>query len=383
MPLTLSRPRAPFASIALCLALALVGFAPTAQAQQQPGMAPGVAPTGVTVDSITVRGNQRRGRRGDPRDLRAAYRPAESPRPTCRTAIRRLMATGNFDDVQIFSDESPAGGARLIIEVTERPLITRTEFRGLERISARTVRDTVGIQDNQPLNPNQVLRTEQMIRNLLAREGVQVLSVDTTLTAVPDQPNSYRLTFNVREGNRLAIADIDFQGNDAFSDEALRGAMSTRPEGFLWFRTGRFDRERFQEDLQERLPNFYGQRGYIDFAVVSDTLVVDPGTGKAQLVITVDEGAQYRLGEFAIEGATRFPQEQLERMFTVQRRSRCSACRSAVPPSASRVRCSTESRWTTPRARSSRCTTTRATCTPRCCRGWSGCRRRCRGRRRR
>jgi outer membrane protein insertion porin family len=316
---TLSRLRAPFGYIVLCVSLTLVGLARPAQSQQQPGVVPAPA-QGVTVDTVVVRGNQR----VDASVIRVTSALRTGPGVTgsdVQNAIRRLMATGNFEDVQVFSDESPAGGARLIIEVRERPLISRFEIRGLERISARTVRDTVGLQDNQPLNPNQVLRTEQMIRNLLAREGVQVLSVDTTLTPVAEQPNTYRLAFDVREGNRLAIADIRFEGNQTFSDNALRGAMGTRPEGFLWFQTGRFDRERFQEDLRERLPNFYGQRGFIDFAVVSDTLIVDPSTGKAQLVITVDEGPQYRLGEFAIEGATRFPQEQLERMFTTQRRS--------------------------------------------------------------
>jgi outer membrane protein insertion porin family len=320
MPLTLSRPRAHFGYIALAIVLTLAGFARPAQSQEPTAPPVGAATAGVMVDTIVVRGNQR----VDAAVIRVTSALRTGPGVTAidvQNAIRRLMATGNFDNVQVFSDDSPAGGVRLIIEVQERPLISRTEIRGLERISARTVRDTVGIQDNQPLDPNQVLRTEQMIRNLLAREGVQVLSIDTSMVAVPDQPNTFRLAYDVREGNRLAIADIRFEGNASFSDDALRGSMATRPEGFLWFRSGRFDRETFQEDLRERLPNFYGQRGYIDFAVVSDTLIVDPRTGKAQLVITVDEGQQYRLGEFAIEGATRFPQEQLERMFTAQRRS--------------------------------------------------------------
>jgi outer membrane protein insertion porin family len=304
--------------IALCIVLSLAGVTRPAQSQQTP--VPPAAAGGVTVDSVEVRGNQR----VDASVIRVTSALRTGPGVTgvdVQTAIRRLMATGNFDDVQVFSDVSPEGGVRLIIDVTERPMIARIDIRGLERINARTVRDTVGLEDDRPLDPNQVLRTEQMIRNLLAREGVQVLSIDTTLTAVPEQPNTYRLAFDVREGNRLAIADIRFEGNENFSDDALRGAMSTRREGFLWFRSGRFDRETFQNDLRESLPDFYGQRGFIDFAVVSDSLVVDPVTGKARLVITVDEGPQYRLGEFAVEGATRFPQEQLERIFTSQRRS--------------------------------------------------------------
>src|SRR5690606_10324852 len=129
------------------------------------------------------------------------------------------------------------------------------------------------------------------------------------------------LTFNVREGERLSIADIEFIGNERFSDSQLEKALRTKEEGFFWFRTGKFDRARWEEDLQMNLPTFYGRHGFIDFAVVSDTLVVDPESGKARLTVEVREGPQYRLGEFAVRGASHSPSEQLERVFTSQRRS--------------------------------------------------------------
>src|SRR5690606_6666073 len=138
---------------------------------------------------------------------------------------------------------------------------------------------------------------------------------------VPERPGVYRLTFNVAEGNRLAVADIDFSGNEAFTDEELRSAIATQTEGFFWFRPGKFDREVFQQDLMQSPPDHYGANGYIEFTVVSDTLIIDPVTGKARIEVAVNEGEQYRLGEFNIQGARRFPIEQLEPMFTSRRRS--------------------------------------------------------------
>ncbi len=275
---------------------------------------------GAVVDQIEVRGNQR--------ISDAAVRATAGLQPgvqltpmDIQSGIRRLMGSGNYETVDIYSRGEPGTGLTLIIEVVERPFIAHIEFRGLQRINARTVRDTVGLRENQPLDPNKVVQTETMIRDLLARQGVQLISVDTVLTPLPQPEGAYRLTFDVREGDRLSIADIQFRGNEAFADAALRGAMQTRPEGFLWFRTGRFDRETFQADLRQRLPEFYGSHGYIDFAVVSDTMIVDPETGKARLVVEVSEGPQYRLGEFEVDGNSRFPSEQLTRMFTAQRRS--------------------------------------------------------------
>src|SRR5690606_29066538 len=117
----------------------------------------------------------------------------------------------------------------------------------------------------------------------------QLASIDTTLVPVQDRPGVYRLVFDVAEGNRLAIAEIDFVGNAAFTDEELTAVLNTKPEGFLWFRPGKFEREVFQQDLLQTLPSHYGGNGYIDFAVVSDTLIIDPVTGKARIEVAVSE----------------------------------------------------------------------------------------------
>lgn len=276
---------------------------------------------GITVDSVMVEGN----RRIDD----AAVLALAGLRPGARVvwtdvqqAIRRLMATGDFETVDVYSAGDPeAGRVSLIVQVEERPFVTEFTFRGLERISGSTVRDTVGLQPNQPLDPSVVLRTEKMIRDLLTKQGVQVLSVDTVLTPVSTPEGAFRLTFDVREGNRLSVAEVVFEGNEAFEDDELSGALSTRPEGFFWFRSGQFDPEVFREDLARRLPEFYARHGFIDFAVLGDTMIVDPETGKAQVTIRVAEGPRYRLGSFEIEGNSAFPTDELAAHFTAQRRS--------------------------------------------------------------
>ena len=60
--------------------------------------------------------------------------------------------------------------------------------------------------------------------------------------------------------------------------DALRGALKTQKEGFLWLHPGKFDRARWEEDLGTRLPEFYGSNGYIDFSVVGDSMVAGCGT---------------------------------------------------------------------------------------------------------
>src|SRR5690606_5190334 len=137
------------------------------------------------------------------------------------------------------------------------------------------------------LEPAKVAEAKAMVRDLLASKGFQLRSIDHRLEELDSRPGEYRLVFDVVEGQRVAIAEIAFEGNEAFSDDRLRSVMESRKEGFFWFRKGTYDEEKLRRDIRENLPEFYGQHGYIDFTVTGDTLIVDPETGKARLVISV------------------------------------------------------------------------------------------------
>jgi outer membrane protein insertion porin family len=238
-------------------------------------------------------------------------------------AMRRLVATGQFSDVSVYTlsdPDDPDAPVTVRIEVVEHPIISQIEFRGLQNVRSSQIRDTVGLRAGQPFRPDQAVRAEAMTRRLLGERGYQVRSIAHRLEPVPDRPGERVLIFDVEEGNRVAITDIEFIGNERFSDSRLRGVMGTREEGFLWFRTGTFSEDRLLEDLRGALPAFYASNGFIDFVVVSDSLDVDDVTGKARLIVTVDEGPQYRIAEFDVRGASRFATDDLRRYFE-QRRS--------------------------------------------------------------
>ncbi|HEV7588492.1 MAG TPA: POTRA domain-containing protein, partial [Longimicrobium sp.] len=296
------------AATAALLAFALGALAPRAAHSQDPSATAPPAPAaqaGVVVDSVTVAGNAR--------ITAAAVRSTAGilPRSTVtpvqvQAAIRRLMASQAYASADVLLRETAPGHGVVTIRVAERPWIAAVEFRGLKSLGGNAIRDSAKLREGAPLNPQRVKDVERLVRDGLAKKGLQLTSIDTSLVPMPRPADGYRLVFNVREGSRLTLAEVDFQGNQAFSDGELNGAMKTRPEGFWWFRSGRFDREAFETDLRESLPQFYADRGYIDFAVLGDTLIVDPATGKARLQVEVSEGPRYRLGDFVIQGASHF-----------------------------------------------------------------------------
>jgi outer membrane protein insertion porin family len=120
-----------------------------------------------------------------------------------------------------------------------------------------------------------------------------------------------RVAIRVDEGNRVSISAVDIVGNATFSDADVVGAIASKPEGFWWFRPGTYDEDVVDTDVRSRLPDWYGDRGYVDFQVVDDTLIADPDNGKATLVLTVEEGERYRLGTVEIVGNRHYSTEEL------------------------------------------------------------------------
>jgi outer membrane protein insertion porin family len=235
--------------------------------------------------------------------------------PVIQRAVRRLFATGNFEDITPLVSEPEPNRVRLVLEVKERPLVVAIDFQGLEHIKESAVLDTVQLRTGTPFRPGKVAEAKAMTRQLLAQKGFQMKSIKDHLEPVAGKPGEVRLVFVVEEGSRVALADVEFVGNTVFSDEVLSSQLETKREGFLWFRPGTYDEERLRTDLREKLPAYYNSEGYLDFTVTGDSIAVDPATGKARLVISVEEGRQYKLVDFEIRGNRQFPTEELKRYF--------------------------------------------------------------------
>jgi len=282
------------------LAALLVGAVP-ARAQDP-------TPPPPPVDSIAVEGNAR----VTTQQVIAASGLVPRQTPTYRDiqrAITQLFRTGQFDDVRI-EQRYVSGRIILAVVVTERPVLANWSVRGVSRLSVGDVRERVKVLEGRPIDRTAVERSRAGIDSLYRREGFYAASV--TAVQVPDSAgNGVRIVFDVREGNRVALSQVIIDGNEQFPDADVVGNMSSRPEGFWWFRKGEYDERKVDEDVRERLPRWYADRGYVDFQVTSDTLIADSSGGKATLRLAVEEGPIYRVGTFEVSGNRRYSTDEL------------------------------------------------------------------------
>jgi outer membrane protein insertion porin family len=227
-------------------------------------------------------------------------------------AITALFRTGQFDDVLV--EEQPHGGGLLLtIKVKERPLLEKWAVRGVTKLSDGEVKGRVKLVNGRPLDRNAVEQSRAAIDSLYTHNGYYSAQVKTL--ELPQGPGRERIVFDVDEGQRVAISQVVIEGNKRFSDKQVVKHMDTRPEGFWWFQKGEYDERKVDQDVRERLPGWYADQGYVDFQVTHDSLVADSTGGKASLRLKVEEGQQYQVGTFTIDGNRRFSSEELQTLY--------------------------------------------------------------------
>jgi outer membrane protein insertion porin family len=229
-----------------------------------------------------------------------------------REAIELLYASGQISDVSFY--QTAVGGRQvLIIEITERPMLARWSVRGPARISERKVRGRVDLLEGRPYDPQAAASSRASIDSLYREQGFY--DSEVTLREIREGDGSLAVVFDVTEGRRVAISQIVIDENVEFDDSEVTSHMGTGTEGFWWWKDGEYNEDNIDRDIRERLPQFYGTYGFIDFQVVGDTLEINPTTGKGTLRLRVQEGGQYEVGIFEVVGNRYFSTPTVESLY--------------------------------------------------------------------
>jgi outer membrane protein insertion porin family len=229
-----------------------------------------------------------------------------------------LWNTGYFQDI-VFSREQTPKGWRLIIHVTEKPTIREINYQGLSSVSTSDVLDRfkeakVGLAVENQYDPTKVKKAEVAIKGLLAEHGRQFSTIRTEVRPIP--PAAVGITFVVKEGPKVKVGKIKFEGNKNVKTRILRYSMKNlRPIGIphsiflenIFART--YDATKLDEDT-ERVRNEYQNRGYFKVIVnqpktqIHDTghagghiPLIQSKAGKAvDITMPIEEGDRYTLG---------------------------------------------------------------------------------------
>jgi outer membrane protein insertion porin family len=242
------------------------------------------------------------------------------PGDQIRQAIERLWALRIFSDVQILIDNKVENGIYLSIKVKEHPRLAKYDINGADDVSKDDVQKAVGVVVGQVLTANDVKALTEKVKKLYASEGHLIAKV--TAETKPDGDslsNRVVLTINIDEGPSVTIDRIRFQGNIAYDEGEVRGAMDdTKEPSFFSLRWHpKFDRKKFEAD-KRKIVKFYHNHGYLDADVIGDSTWYSTDGKHINLLITVNEGAQYKIRTISWDGATIYKPEDLTRFLQIK-----------------------------------------------------------------
>ncbi|WP_411035460.1 outer membrane protein assembly factor BamA [Shinella sp. BYT-45] len=210
-------------------------------------------------------------------------------------SVRRLYATGYFSDVRI----SVSGGA-LVVVVNENQLINAVVINGNRKIKDDKLEAVLRSRPLGPYSETTIEADKQAIRDAYAAIGRSDATVTTQTHPIGN--GRVNLAFVVDEGDRTKISQINFVGNEAYSNSRLRSVILTKKSNFLSFLTRKdvYSEEKLRAD-EEALRQFYFNNGYADFRVISSEAVLDEASNEYVVTFTVEEGQRYNFGDVNVE----------------------------------------------------------------------------------
>lgn len=260
--------------------------------------APAPATNGGIIKSIAVSGSQRI-EAETIRSYVSLRAGAPYTHETLDQALQDLFATELFADVQIRDDN----GA-LTIVVRENPVVNRVVFEGNKRIKEDKLNKELKLSPRQIFTRSKVRAEIARIIELYRRQGRFAATVEPKMVML-DQ-NRVDIVYEISEGPKSKVRQINIIGNNVFSDGELRSEMVTKRSRFYRFLSSNatYDPDRLAYD-QGKLRQFYLTHGYADFRVISAVAELTPDKRDFIITYVIEEGERYKFGDVTAESDIR------------------------------------------------------------------------------
>ncbi|MDX1681514.1 MAG: outer membrane protein assembly factor BamA [Phycisphaeraceae bacterium] len=224
---------------------------------------------------------------------------------TVEQDIVRITHLGRFASVRAEVLPRQDGSLQLTYHVQEQPLLSDVQVVGNKALPDAQLLGLTALRAGDPIDPFLIERAVEAIKGAYEDKGFFVTDV-----TVDDEllEESQILLLRVREGPKVRIKQIEFDGNEAFTSKQLRSKIKSRTH-FILLRKGELSREQLSSDAA-RVRDFYRRRGYLD-AEVGRRIRLSPDQDDAVVTFLVREGPRYTVESIEIEGNELFADRQI------------------------------------------------------------------------
>lgn len=216
--------------------------------------------------------------------------------------LRQVYSTGYFYDVQVEREANV-----LVFSVIERPAIESISFDGNSTIPSETLKrvfEDVGLAEGEIYSQSLLESIQLELEKQYGLQGRYNATVTETITALTR--NRVKVELDIQEGPVAKVQHYKIVGNQVFSAAELRDVLSISESDSVRFwqvlsKADHYSKAALTGDVQ-RLEDFYFDRGYLDFSVMSQQVSISENKADITLALNVREGEPYVVNSVEIVG---------------------------------------------------------------------------------
>ncbi len=209
--------------------------------------------------------------------------------------VRALYGTKWFFSVEPRYRQTDEG-LILVFKVIERPILKAVEYKGNKKLKSKDLANLTGMRSGGAYDVSLNREAARRIQSYYQEKGFMFAEV--TLEKGDDKEDR-EVVFLIKEGPKVHVASVSFEGNKDFSDAKLRTKLKTSTRK-LWLFGGKYDPATIPEDINA-IKEYYTSLGYFDVQIKHrEKLSAD----KANVSIEyyVEEGTRYKVRDIYFEG---------------------------------------------------------------------------------
>ena len=230
--------------------------------------------------------------------------------------VDAIWLLGFFDNIEV-EVEAYEDGVKVIFLVLERPVVRSIFFAGNDAVKTKKLREGIQIKEGDYLKRYLLKLDEDKIREIYQGKGFSNIDVKSNEKKTDGYVN---ITFDIREGSKIYIKGVIFEGNQVFSSKRLTKIIKTKRRKFPRFIfPGKFDKSKFEEDI-DTIKGFYGSGGWLDADV---TWKEQYSSDRKEMFVhvLVDEGERYHVDNVSIKGNKLFTSDEIIDMLELKKGS--------------------------------------------------------------
>lgn len=213
---------------------------------------------------------------------------------TAEEDLVRLNKVGRFGSIETQVQGLNDGTVALTFIVVEHPIIRDVQCIGNRLLSDREIVETVNQLIGTPVDPFQLDRACRQVEDLYRKKGYYLARVTVDPKPLEETGD---LILRIREGERIKVTDIRFEGNVSFTPRELKQEIKTR-RNFPLVEKGPLDDDVLADDVAA-LIQFYRDRGYLDVRA-DRRFLLSPDNREAIVTFMIEEGAVYTLRDMRV-----------------------------------------------------------------------------------